>query len=158
MNWKTLAISALWALGCAPAQAGVYSDSLGKCLVTKTSDQDKAAFVRWIFASLSASPTVKDLGNVSVRQHDEIDLDTARLVDRLILTDCRKEAVEAMKYEGPSSFEAGFGVLGQVATRTLISDPVVNESMMAFAKHMNKADWDAMAKEAGIPPSVPAGK
>ena len=99
MNWRTLAISVFLAFGCAPAQAGIYSDALGKCLVTKTSDQDKAAFVRWIFTSLSTSPTVKDVGNVSARQHDEIDLNTAHLVDRLILTDCHKEAVEAMKYE-----------------------------------------------------------
>lgn len=146
----------LLAVGSAPASAGIYSDALAKCLVTRTSDTDKSEFVRWIFAGLSASPLVAGMSDVTDKQHDEINRTTAALIDRLILADCRNEAVEAIKYEGPSSFETGFGVLGQVATRSLLTDPVVSQSITAFSQFLDRPKWDAMMKEGGAPIAPPA--
>lgn len=158
MNLRLSAMTVLVLVNCSPASAGVYADSLAKCLVDKTSDTDKYAFVRWIFSGLSASDSVKDLAAISAKERDEINTNTAHLFDRLILIDCRGQAVDAIKYEGPSSFETGFGVLGQVATRSLLSDPIVNENMTGFTKFLNKTEWDALTKPTGTQPQPPATK
>jgi hypothetical protein len=147
------AICALWA---SSAQAGVYTDDLSKCLVSQSSDADKVALMQWFFAAMALHPAVRTLAPMTAAQHDAYNKTGAELMQRLMLVDCRTQTVTAIKYEGATAIATSFAVLGQVAARGLMSDPTVTAGMQKMNDYMNKPQWDAMAKDAGI--ASPLGK
>lgn len=138
------------ALFATPAAASVYSDDLGRCLVAKTSDQDKTELVQWVFAAMASSPAVQKLTNATMAQRDQYDHIMARLIERLLEIDCRKETVDAVKYDGANSIEVAFGLLGQVAFKALTTDPMVNQSLGNFTKYVDEAKLKALFSEAGV--------
>jgi len=122
----------------APAIAGVYSDDLGKCLVSSTSSVDKTVLVQWMFAALSAGPAVKPMSNVTPKQQDEYNQKAAALMQRLAIQDCHQQTIDAFKNEGPSSLELAFGMLGRISARSLMSDPAVTSDMQGLGKYLDK--------------------
>jgi hypothetical protein len=132
------------------ASAGVYSDDLAKCLVRSTSDSDKSALIQWMFAAMSADPTVKDMATVSPQQRSMLSRRFAEILQRLMFVDCRQQAVEALKYEGTSVIEQSFSILGQVAMRGLMSGPSFKSVGAEIDAHLDRDKWNAMFKEAGV--------
>ncbi|MDF0487079.1 hypothetical protein PX554_02960 [Sphingomonas sp. H39-1-10] len=132
------------------ASASVYSDDLGKCLVAKTSDQDKAGLIQWIFAALSASPAIQDMAKVTTAQHDAHDRAMAAVFDRLILVDCRQQSADALKYDGINAVQEGFKLLGQVAMQSLVSDATVSDSMGRFTQYIDKEKLADLMQSSGI--------
>jgi hypothetical protein len=133
------------------AHAGVYADDLAKCVVAASSPSDQTQFVTFIFMAISAHPAIKSYSNITDAQRADAAKQAGAFVERLLTKDCRAQAVAALKYEGPSAVEVAFEVLGQVAARSLFTDPAV-EAMM---NHVND-DRDAskiadLYKEAGLP-------
>lgn len=133
-----------------PASGSIYSDDLAKCLVAKTSDQDKVKLIQWVFSALSASPEVEKLAKITPQQRDGYDRVTATMFDRLLTTDCRIQSVAALKYDGYGSFKDAFGVLGQVAMKSLTDQPAVDESFGRFTKYMDEDRLTALGAEAGV--------
>lgn len=132
------------------AQAGVYTDDFSKCLVSSASADDQMALVQWIFSAMALHPGVKQYANISDAGRAAIDKKASALFSRLVTVDCHSQAVAALKYEGTSSLEAAFKVLGEVATRGIFSDPAVEKGMNGLASGL---DMDALKKlfqEAGI--------
>lgn len=130
-----------------PAIAGVYSDAMGKCLVSSTSDADKQALVRWMFADVTLHPAVAKLSAVTTEQRDEINKAMGALVDRLLLVSCRKETEEALRYEGASAMQASFQILGQVASISMMSDPAVRDGFAQLGKYIDEKKLDELAKK-----------
>jgi len=128
------------------AQAGVYADDLARCMVSSTSSKDKIALVRWMFAGIALHPDVASLSNVTDAMRDEINRNTATLVERLVTQSCRKQSNEAFRYEGKTAFEQGFGVLGKVAMNELMSNENVSVGFRAYAKYMDKLKLEAIGK------------
>ena len=125
---RTLAMVALILLAGLPspvAQAGVYTDDLSKCLVKSSNGADRSVLVQWIFSALSLHPAVQPLASITTEQRDAFNERVAALFSRLLVDDCRKEAIDALKYEGSAAFDASFQVLGQVASRDLMTEPHV---------------------------------
>jgi hypothetical protein len=153
MSMRSFALAvAAAALTAVPAQAGVYSDDLSKCLVKSMSPSDQTAVVRWIFSAMALHPDVAPYAKLTPAQHDAFDQEASLLMQRLLTVDCRKETVEALKYEGPASFEASFSTLGQVAMRGLMGHPTVMQDMTKFGSYGDKSKIDDLYKEAGVPP------
>ena len=121
---KLLALAILSAGLCAttPASAGVYADDLGKCLVSATTPDDQRDLVLWVFAAIASHPDIQHYATITSDQQTAIIKKAAALVDRLVTVDCRKQAVDAIKYEGASAMEASFTTLGEIAMRGLMSE------------------------------------
>lgn len=136
-----------------PASAGVYSDSLGKCLVDSTSAKDRAELARWIFAIMAVNPQVKSLSNITSTERAEINRGAAAQIQRLLTDDCRKEAIEATRYEGDNAMESGFKTLGEVAMRGLMSDPAVKSEGEAFGAFLDTEKLSELGAEAAGQPS-----
>ena len=75
---------------------------------------DRLVLVQWIFSALSLHPAVRPLASITTEQRDALNERVAALFSRLLVDDCRKEAIDALKYEGSAAFDASFQVLGQV--------------------------------------------
>jgi hypothetical protein len=133
-----------------PALSGVYADTLGKCLVSSTTDADKLVLGQWMFAAMSANPKLNSMVSITPAQRDEISHKFADLTQRLLLIDCRKETVEALRYEGTSVFEASFKVLGDAASQTILNDPSAQMEIGRFASFFDKDKFSGLMAEAGI--------
>lgn len=150
---------ALVALLGAVQQPQVYSADLSKCLVEKTTEADRVQLIKWLFASVSASPQVADMTRITDAERTAYQRRAGELFNRLMTVDCRKETVAALRYEGIRTIESGFSVLGGVAMRGLMSDPAVTASMGEMATSTTTPALKAVLREAGITgPEKPAAK
>ncbi len=149
---KGAVISAAFALillASPAAFAGPYSDEMAKCLVTSTSEADKNFLVKWMFAAAALHPAVKSISSVTDAQRNELNVKTAKLFERLLTESCKKQVQTAIKYEGQSTIESAFQVLGQVAARGLFSDPAVNGFIAQLGNHIDKQKMESVI---GPPP------
>lgn len=141
----------LMAPNMATAQAGVYSDDLGKCLVKSTDDNDRVLLVQWVFSIFSLNPAVGSLAAVTTAQRDSLNKKAETIFSRLLTGNCRKETIDALKYEGDTAIAASFQVLGQVASRDLMTDPHVAVGMKQFGHYFSgDQKLKALLKDAGI--------
>jgi hypothetical protein len=158
MKVRILIVAAAAAtLQAATASAGVFSDDLAKCLVAKAAPADRAALLQWMFTAMSANPAVTGLSNVTPAQRAEHTKAAGLLFQRLMLDDCHKETVVAVKNEGVEAVRQSFGVLGQVAMRDLMNDPAVQKDMAGLGSSLDKARWAELAKEIGVSPESITG-
>jgi hypothetical protein len=131
-------VLALPFLTARPASAGVYSDELAKCLVRSTTDADRTFLVKWLFASAAQHPAVRSISSLSEVERIDLNRNAAKLFERLITETCMTQTQEAVKYEGATTLQSSFEVLGAVAGRGLLSDPTVAKSMAEFANYLDK--------------------
>jgi len=134
-----LAATAALALGSSVANAGPYSDDLGKCLVASTTEQDKSQLVEWIFFSLALNPKISPYAEISAAQREATDKKLARLFEKLLADSCNAQAKQAMKYEGMGALSESFRLLGQVAAQEIFADPAVAAGTAKFSEHLDEA-------------------
>ena len=137
-----------------PAGAGIYADDLSKCLVRSMTPGDQQAFVQWVFSAMALHPQVAPYSNISAEQRKAFNTQAAALMQRLLTVDCRKESVDALKYEGVSALEPAFSVAGEVAMRGLMSDPAVAKGLEGFGAGFDEAKLRELYAEAGVKPTT----
>jgi len=138
---KTLFASLLaaTAVAAAPvAQAGPYSDDLGKCLVAATSSQDKAALVQWIYFSLSLNPQISPFATITAAQREATDKELAKLFERLVTESCASQTKQAIQYEGTEALSESFKLLGQVAAQEIFKHPAVAAGTSKFTEYLDE--------------------
>ena len=140
-------IVTLCLLICATANAGIYSDDMARCLVASTSQKDKTELVRWIFANAALHPEVAGIAKIDDTTRDKLNREVALLLERLVTDSCRKQSLDAFRYEGSSAFQQSFSTLGQVAMRELMSDKTVAAAFTAFTKYLDKKKFETMEKQ-----------
>ena len=146
-TFKTLAVAVVLFASAAPAYAGPHADELSKCLVESTSPKDRAAFVRWMFASAAAHPAVKDLISVSPDAMEQANEDMARMCMTLLAEHCLAESRKAIKYEGATAFESAFRTLGELAGTELFGSAEVSGAMSSFESYLDEEQLAKLAAE-----------
>lgn len=141
-----IAALVLTSLFSAAAVAGPYADELGKCLVESTSQRDRVDLVRWMFSAAALHPAVKPISSVTEEQLDDASRATAGLFMRLLTESCREETKAALQYEGTSTIETAFSVLGQVAGREMFSSPEVAAGLAVLEKYVDSEELEALAE------------
>ncbi|MBX3565700.1 MAG: hypothetical protein KF730_14115 [Sphingomonas sp.] len=135
------------------ASASVYTDELAKCLVEKTTKEDHALLVKWIFAAVSVGPEVKPLSRVTPEQRADYTHAAGNLMMRLLTVDCREQTVKAVKYDGPNSIEVAFELLGKVAMQALMADPAVEAEFAGLTEGLDVSALASVFVEAGLKPA-----
>lgn len=128
------------------ARAGVYTDDMTKCLVKAMSPEDQSVLIQWTFSAMALHPDVRPYANITDAQRKSLDQKAAGLFQRMMTVDCRKEVVDAVKYEGTGSFEGAFSAMGEAAMRGLMSEPSVNKGMEGFVEYFDKSKMEALFK------------
>jgi hypothetical protein len=131
------------------AVAGLYSDDLSRCLVKSSSQEDNNTLMRWLFSAMAVNPAITSLTSITPAQHDAFNKAGAELFERLVLKDCRTEAVTAFRYEGADTLGTSFRVLGEVAGRGLMSEGAASKELGRVATYLHQDQWEALGKEAG---------
>jgi hypothetical protein len=130
------------------AQASPESNALGKCLVDSSTGKDRVVFVQWLFAALSANPDVAPLASITPNKRTELNHQAAEIVQRLIITDCHKESVAAIRQDGDDVLSSAFEQFGRVAAQELMSDPSVGKAMASVGDNMDRKAWASLEDEA----------
>jgi hypothetical protein len=139
------------ALSSPPALAGIYADDATRCLAKSMTEADQIALVKWIFVAMAQHPALKEYSQVTPAQRTQSDKDMSALVTKLLMQTCRKEAVDAIKYEGPGFLEKSFGALGEIAVGGLMTNPDVAKGLATWATPEDIQAFGALAAEAGRP-------
>ncbi len=135
------------------AVAGPFTDDLSKCLVSKTSPEDKTALVQWIFTVIALHPSVADIAKVPDAKREAATRKAAALFEVLVTDRCLAQAQQAIKFEGTSAFEASFKVLGEIAAGGLFADPAVAAGSAQMASYL---DEKKIAAAFAAPAAMPA--
>lgn len=130
------------------AQAGPAVDAFGKCLVQSSTGKDRIAFIRWMYAAMSAHPDVRSTSAISPELRNEISAQAGAVMDRLVLNDCHAQAVAAVREGGATAVASSFEVFGRVAMTELMADPSVGKELNALSSHIDEARWNQLAAEA----------
>jgi hypothetical protein len=146
--WTCLGFTIL--ASAAPANAGVFTDDLSRCVVQKTTDADRTLLVKWMFAAVTKNPALSGMASLSPADREKLNAGVANLYDRIILTDCRSQAVAALKNEGVDALGQAGQVLGGAAARQLMGSPEVSAEMGKMDSGIDKQRWKALADEAGV--------
>ena len=149
MNAIKILISALLlsAIRTTDAVAGPYADELSKCLVESTTQNDRIELVRWFFSAASLHPAVEPLSTLTAEQVDAANKTIAEMITKLLTASCRSETEAALQYEGPSTIELSFQVLGQVAGKELFTSPEVAAGLSGLERHL---DLEALSSLKGL--------
>lgn len=137
------------AMAAPRAYAGVYTDDLSKCLVSKTTPAQKSILVNWMFSAMARNPAVARFVSIPESERDAFDEDMAKLFESLLIDTCRSEAQAAVKNEGSQAIGAGFNVLGQVAGRELFANPEVASAMNDLDKYIDMTKIGTVLDSAG---------
>jgi len=132
-----------------PAHASALGDEFGRCVAEKISDADKTELTRWLFAAMTRDPALAPLTTLTQADRDKLNKSIADLYDRLVLVDCRVQAVAALKSEGPQIFRESGRALGTAAISKMLSSPIQAE-IKKFLELEDDKNWNALAREAGI--------
>lgn len=84
---------------------------------------------------------------ISPEQQDEINRQVGALYNRLLLVDCKQQAVAAAKREGPGAVGEGFKVLGGMAFQELTNNPAVKNGFDSFQQYVDTKDISRLGQD-----------
>ncbi|MEM6640038.1 MAG: hypothetical protein AAF610_09055 [Pseudomonadota bacterium] len=131
------------------AKAGPFSDELSQCLVTSTTPEDRSVLVLWMFSAMSRHPDLPATAAVSDEQLATANRKVADLTTRLLTDTCRSQAIEAIEYEGMSTIEESFSVLGAVAGKEIFNAPEVGTAVAGMAEFLDEEKLGELAESLG---------
>ncbi|WP_010543157.1 hypothetical protein [Sphingomonas elodea] len=140
LGW--LAYLSVAAMAPAPMQVQ-GKPQLAACLKAHMTTQDRGILVRWIFAGMARSALVQDMSKVSEEQRVIAMREAGKVIERLMIADCRAETVTVMKANGVEGTEEAFGQVGEAAMADLMTD---SEVMATFAGIIRYVDMNALMK------------
>lgn len=158
MRHRFFVLSGLLAMALSgQAGAGVSTDQFTQCTTNAVTAADRAALARWAFVSAGADPAVSDLVAISDAERQEVFRLAGSVLDRIVLRDCRREAVIALRSDGRASLAGGFFALGELGGRGMLSSTASQAVASSLFNYMNRAGVEALAREAGmtLPPPSP---
>ncbi len=118
--------------------AGPLTDKFSVCLLSKTTNEDKQTFAKWMFAAISNNDSVKSLSNITKEHGEQLNQSVANLFTDLVTNRCKDEARDSIKYEmGVATLEGSFNVLEKVAIQSIMSDPNVGIYMSGLLDHLS---------------------
>ena len=138
-------------VAAAPASAGVFTDDLSRCLVEKATDADKQVLKQWMFSAFSADPSLSPLASISASKRQQITTDAGKVYNKLLLADCRKEAVAALKNEGQHALGPSFGVLGRSVANSIFNSPAAEAEIGRLGEAFDESEFKKLFSEAGTP-------
>lgn len=138
---------ALAAAFCGPAAAGVHGDDLTRCLITKTSVEDRQDFMAFSFIAIAQHPAVRPYSPSTPEQLDYLQGRAASVLERSLTELCRAEAISALRYEGAGVIPTAFQAFGQAATNGLMTDPAVTQGLRGMGEKMDSSKLEALLAE-----------
>jgi len=122
----------------APLALAEPIEDLARCYVEKTTEADQLVLARWMFASLAQHAAVGKYAKVTEADLKAVTVEASGIMQRLVTADCAEVARTAANAQGLGAVSQALQVLGQVASRVLLTDEKVGRSLNAVNTHMDE--------------------
>ena len=119
------------------AYAGPFTDDFAKCLVTKTTNQEKKDLVKWIYVTISFHPQLNQMSNLNAEDVEMANIRVADYMTNVFAYKCNDELNQAIKYEGEESILYAFELLGELAMGELMQDEGVTAASELFIEYVD---------------------
>ena len=119
------------------AFAGPFTDDFAKCLVTKTTSQEKTDLVKWIYVTISFHPQLSQMSNLTAEDVEMANIRVADYMTNVFAYKCNDELNQAIKYEGEESIFYAFELLGELAMGELMQDQGVTAASELFIQYVD---------------------
>ena len=116
--------------------AGPFTDDFAKCLVTKTTAQEKTDLVKWIYVTISFHPQLSQMSNLTAEDVEMANIRVADYMTNVFAYKCNDELNQAVKYEGEESVFYAFELLGELAMGELMQDQGVTAASELFIQYI----------------------
>ena len=117
--------------------AGTFTDDFAKCLVTKTTAQEKTDLVKWIYVTISFHPQLSQMSNLTAEDVEMANIRVADYMTNVFAYKCNDELNQAIKYEGEESVFYAFELLGELAMGELMQDQGVTAASELFIQYVD---------------------
>ena len=75
--------------------AGPFTDDFAKCLVTKTTNQEKKDLVKWIYVTISFHPQLNQMSNLTAEDVEMANIRVADYMTNVFAYKCNDELNQA---------------------------------------------------------------
>ena len=143
---RMVAAAAIFAAGLAtasPATASPETDRFAQCLTRSVTTAERTLLVRWIFASLSAHPALRDMGMVTPAVRETNTRSVAALIDDVAVGRCPAEARRA-RQAGADPIRLSFETLMRLAAGDLMANPATGIEVQGLERFIDRDRWNAM--------------
>ena len=129
------------------AAASPFTDDLTRCLVDKSTAEERVKVVRWMFVVESRHPAVASLAQIPQSALDQGNKDVADVFTRLTTSACVDQARKALQTDGPIAFQSSFKALGELAASELFANPQVREATSGMQKYLDSSKLERALKQ-----------
>jgi hypothetical protein len=127
-----LCLSYNWALSAST------SDNLKKCIAQSSSSKDNITLLKWMAKAMVVHPALTEIPAMKPADKTSIDRDFAAYVEKILITDCKKQTIDTLQTEGLPALQGALETLSQQLIKELLSNPEVNREIGAFATHIDQ--------------------
>lgn len=133
---RILAIGLL--LCCSVAVAGPHADELKKCFTQATSSKDNVTLIKWMAKALVAHPGLTQFPTIEASEKSLIDKEFAVFVEKMLITDCRKQTLDTFQNEGLPALEGALETLSMLILKELMAQKEVSREIGAFTQYLDQ--------------------
>jgi hypothetical protein len=117
------------------------ANTLGKCVVLKSTGEDRITFARWMVVAMASSPQMASVVTASATAKDDLDRKVAGLFTRLFAVDCVAEAKPVFATNNSAGMQLAGEAFGRIAIQELLGNREANAAMGSFTKYLKEEDF-----------------
>ena len=125
-------------LSCSFAMAGPHADELKKCFTQATSSKDNLTLIKWMAKAMVAHPGLTNFPAIENNEKSLIDKEFAVFVEKMLITDCRKQTLDTFQNEGMPALEGALETLSQLILKELMAQKEVSQEIGAFTRYLDQ--------------------
>ena len=114
------------------------SEDLKKCFAQSSSGKDNVTLMKWVVKAMVAHPALTEIPAMKPADKTNIDRDFAAYVEKILITDCKKQTIDTLQTEGLPALQGALDAQSQQLIKELLSNPEVNKEIGAFASHIDQ--------------------
>tara|TARA_B100000900_G_scaffold402312_1_gene408029 strand:+ start:219 stop:662 length:444 start_codon:yes stop_codon:yes gene_type:complete len=118
--------------------SGPFSDEFSRCIITKTTSQEKTDLVKWIYVTISFHSQLSEMSNISSKDVEIANIRVAEYMTNVFAYKCKNEMLDAVEYEGEESATQAFKLLGEIAMREIMSEQNVSFASELFIQYLDE--------------------
>ncbi len=118
--------------------AGPFTDDFSRCIISKTTSQEKTDLVKWIYVTISFHPQLAEMSNLSSNDVEMANIRIADYMTNIFAYKCNEELIEAIKFEGEDSVIKTFELLGEIAISEIMRDEGVAMASEFFTQYLDE--------------------
>lgn len=126
------------ALLAPPAVASEATEALSACLTGAASKEDRRVLVRWIYASVSVHPDLRDVASIDTARRTALETEAAGVMERLIAEDCAAPVRRVLVADGTNGFASAFETLGRIAMEGVVAQPDVQRASAGVGERIDQ--------------------